>query len=216
MDIGCGTGGNIAAFAKDYTAAGVDPSRDAIQFARQRFPAVTFIHGEIPGAGDDPTSSADLVLLTDVLEHVPQDSALLSRIVSLIPIGGHVLITVPAHPELWTAHDESFGHVRRYTRESLSALWSDLPVHIRLFSFYNSRLYPLIRAVRRMQQRTGRAAGEQQTDLRRLPAPVNSMLRSLFAGEARRLAGSIDTPGRHGYRDGLSLIVALQRTANDQ
>jgi SAM-dependent methyltransferase len=33
--------------------------------------------------------------------------------------GGRVLITVPAHPGLWSAHDLALHHYRRYTRTGL-------------------------------------------------------------------------------------------------
>ena len=40
VDIGCGTGGNIAALADRYRCVGIDESEQAIAHARARFPGV--------------------------------------------------------------------------------------------------------------------------------------------------------------------------------
>ena len=49
VDVGCGTGANIAAMAEDYTCVGIDPSREAIELARSRFPGGRFVCGPRPG-----------------------------------------------------------------------------------------------------------------------------------------------------------------------
>ena len=48
IDIGCGTGANIASLADSYRCVGIDTSVDAIQWARQKFPDVQFINGFAP------------------------------------------------------------------------------------------------------------------------------------------------------------------------
>ncbi|HEY2251089.1 MAG TPA: class I SAM-dependent methyltransferase, partial [Planctomycetaceae bacterium] len=45
IDVGCGTGANLASLAADYRCIGVDTSSEAIRLARKRFPAVRFIRG---------------------------------------------------------------------------------------------------------------------------------------------------------------------------
>lgn len=62
----------------------------------------------------------DLTLLLDVLEHVPEDRAFLTQVVSRHAAnGGHVLVTVPAYPALYSGHDFSLGHYRRYRLQEL-------------------------------------------------------------------------------------------------
>ena len=63
----------------------------------------------------------DMVVLSEVLEHLDDDAAALDRCFSLARPGGRLLVTVPAHPELWTDMDALIGHRRRYTREALVA-----------------------------------------------------------------------------------------------
>jgi len=52
IDIGCGTGANIADLASDYRVIGIDPSADAIGFANRRYPHVDFRCGQAPEALD--------------------------------------------------------------------------------------------------------------------------------------------------------------------
>ena len=68
------------------------------------------------------TSSADLLLLMDVLEHVDDDMGLLREYSSKIPRNGNVLISVPAFQSLWSEHDEFLDHKRRYTLRGLERL----------------------------------------------------------------------------------------------
>lgn len=221
LDVGCGTGANVAAFAGRHEAVGVDPSAEGVRLARERFPDARFVEGTVPGAGDTEAAAADLVLLTDVIEHVPDDFLLVSGILALMPAGSHLLVTVPAHPDLWSVHDVTFGHYRRYTADRLRALWRGLPVAERLVSHYNARLFPLIRLVRRASGRFGRAAGREGTDLRVPPAPANRILTAIFGGEAGPLVAAVrDGPASAGaaappYSDGLSLIALLRREAGE-
>jgi SAM-dependent methyltransferase len=52
--------------------------------------------------------------LFDVIEHIPDDLALLTRLHRVIRAGGRLFITVPAGPWLWSDDDNHTGHYRRY------------------------------------------------------------------------------------------------------
>jgi SAM-dependent methyltransferase len=206
VDIGCGTGGNIGAFASEYRALGLDPSPDAIAFARERFPGVQFVQTEDPALAQDHLRGGGTILMTDVLEHVVGDRDLLTRAAAILPPGGHLILTVPADPALWSSHDVEFGHVRRYRADEFRELWSALPVDQRLLSFFNARLEPAIRAIRRMGQgRPARSGG----DLRVPAGPFNGALRRVFAGEASALVAAIDS-GSAPYTHGVSLVAVLR------
>ncbi len=210
VDIGCGTGANIAALTDRFECAGIDPSEVAIDHARRRFPDVQFLHGIAPAGLGDLANRADAILLMDVLEHVEDDRGLLTELVDTLRPGGHIFITVPADMRLWTEHDVSHGHHRRYDAELLRSVWDGLPVTERLVSHYNSRLYPIVRAVRAVSKRRGHAGGEEGSDLSMPIRPANYVLRRIFLGERRRILGAIDASGR-GYRRGVSLIAVLRR-----
>jgi len=63
--------------------------------------------------------NADLVLLMDVLEHIPDDVTFLKTFVDQLPAGTEFLITVPAFQFLWSGHDVFLEHQRRYTLKGL-------------------------------------------------------------------------------------------------
>jgi 2-polyprenyl-3-methyl-5-hydroxy-6-metoxy-1,4-benzoquinol methylase len=123
IDVGCGTGANIAALSDSYRCLGLDHSQNAIDLARSKFPAVEYERQVDIAAYTTQFKTASAVLLMDVLEHVQDDFQLLSQILSLLQPGAHVLITVPADPSLWSEHDENFGHWRRYQKDRLRAVW---------------------------------------------------------------------------------------------
>ena len=187
IDVGCGTGANLAALADRYACAGIDTSAEAIELARQRFPGMRFLRGRAPADLGGLMHEARLIMLMDVLEHVADDFAMFSQLLAAATPGTYFLLTVPADESLWSEHDESFGHYRRYDQPRLEQLWAGLPVSTHLVSYFNARLLPIVRRVRSRSQRRGQAAGQAGTDFR-LPTPVaNHLLRAIMAGESRRL-----------------------------
>jgi SAM-dependent methyltransferase len=223
VDVGCGTGGNIAALADRYRCIGIDTSADAVELAKGRFPQVAFIAGRAPGDMGALAKQARIVLLSDVLEHVEEDRAMFAELVAAASPGCYFLLTVPADPSLWSQHDESFGHHRRYDVARFAEVWADLPVVPLLVSYFNSRLLPVVRLVRTWNRRRGHAAGRVGTDFW-LPNPiVNAILTGILAGEARRLVPALQkgmaaetgvpagklSPG--AYSAGASLIAVLRR-----
>jgi SAM-dependent methyltransferase len=213
-DIGCGTGGNTAALSQGYRAIGIDPSQDAIELARLRFPNLEFVCGHGPEALEPMDAAADAILLLDVLEHVADDQGLLLRWLPAVRPGGYVILTVPADPRLWSEHDESFGHFRRYELEGFPKVWEGLPVEPCLVTAYNARLYPLVKAARRVSQWRGHAAGAVGTDFRIPMLPMNRGLEEIFAGELATLTRSLgnNQSSQVPYRQGVSLLAVLRAT----
>jgi len=203
LDIGCGTGGNSAAFANEYKVMGIDPSAEGIAFAKARFPSVAFSVSDRPADGRAHLASGGVVLLTDVLEHVADDHALLAQAIDVVPSGGHLILTVPSDPALWSKHDTDFGHFRRYLCDDFQKLWSGAPVEERLLTPFNARLRPVIATIRKIAPDTGNNL--------RLPAgPLNWMLHRVFAGEAPALVGALDRHTRPFSR-GVSLVAVLRK-----
>ena len=210
VDVGCGPGTNVGAFYGDYAAAGLDPSETAVEIARGRFPEARFLATEIGNAPKDFDNGARLYLLMDVLEHVPDDHLLLSTVLSRSEPGALVLITVPALWPLWSHHDVALGHYRRYDRRRLESTWRGLPVSVELVSFFNSRLYPLIRFIRWIARGLGSSAGRRGTDLWLPPKVVNRSLENLFAGESNRLNRCLGAKNGMPYVTGTSMIAILR------
>jgi SAM-dependent methyltransferase len=212
VDVGCGTGANLATLAGEYDCVGIDTSADAIRLAQRRFPDVQFIHGFAPRDLGRIVDRARLVLLSDVLEHVADDFALFSELLAAVRPGTYMLVTVPAELALWSEHDESFGHYRRYDTQRLEAVWQDLPVRPVFVSYFNARLYPIVKAIRRWNRLRGHSGGQAGTDFRLPSRWVNTALTRTFAGERHRLTRLAQRETVKPYSRGVSLMALIERT----
>ena len=210
LDIGCGVGSTLTAFHPDFACVGFDPSPDAIEFARERHPQFE-LHVGGSAEAEARVPAADVVLLNDVIEHVPDDRALLAGVVAAMRPGALLVITVPADMRLWSPHDERMGHHRRYDVPMLARALEGMPLEPVLVSHFMARLYPIVRAVRMVSRRRKRAAGMSGIDLRMPPRPANAALRFIFAGEAHRLLRALRGTG-HPYAHGVSLLGIYRRT----
>jgi SAM-dependent methyltransferase len=120
LEVGCGTGfvlAGLQAAVPHLRLAGSDLFPQALTFARVRAPDATLYQMDarrIPFAAE-----WDVVGAFDVLEHIAEDEAALAGIHGAVRPGGGLILTVPQHPQLWSAADEYAHHVRRYTRRDL-------------------------------------------------------------------------------------------------
>lgn len=89
----------------------VDLSHAALR--RLRAGGGNAIHGMI---GQLPCADAsfDLICALDILEHVADDDGALAELARVAAPGASVLLSVPLHPQAWTAFDQFVGHYRRY------------------------------------------------------------------------------------------------------
>ncbi|MEX0677073.1 MAG: class I SAM-dependent methyltransferase [Pirellulales bacterium] len=211
VDVGCGTGANLAGLAEQYERIGIDTSADAIRLAKSRFPRVQFIHGLAPRDLGPIMDRAGLILLSDVLEHVPDDFELFSELLAAARPGAFFLITVPADLALWSEHDRAFGHYRRYDSARLEQLWQGLPARPVFISPFNARLYPIVKAIRGWNRLRHKSSGEAGTDFQ-MPGPlVNRTLERCFAGERHKLVRLARGDAVSPYRRGVSLIALIRR-----
>ena len=211
VDLGCGTGGNIGIFQDKFDCTGLDISEHAIDIARKRFQKVTFISGSLEETTYPITEKADILLLLDVLEHIENDSRFLGDLVTHMKSGAHLLVTAPADTSLWSPHDDFHGHFRRYSREQLIGMLQELPVSVRLLSYYNSFLYPVVKGIRVFTKFRGKPWGEACTDLSMPARPINFLLTKLFAAESRWLLKLVDHPPQTSLPFGVSLISLLKK-----
>lgn len=100
-----------------------------------------------------PKGPHDLVLLLDVLEHVPNDRAFLTELVEReLAHGGWMLISVPAWQGLFTSHDTFLKHYRRYGPAQARAVLQASGLHIeRCGGLFHSLLLP--RLVSQLRER---------------------------------------------------------------
>lgn len=215
IDIGCGPGANIAAFAATHPCLGVDNSAEAIQIARERYPMVRFLEGIYPLDLGETTREAKLFLIMDVVEHLENPRVMLENIVASASVGAYFLVTVPADPTLWSAHDIAVGHFRRYTTNSLAALFTGLQLVPIILTPYNSRLFYVIKALRFMNwllRRGFARTASEGTDLRIPPYPFNGILTALFSYEAIPISRALRNRTPSPFRRGVSLIYLLEKS----
>jgi 2-polyprenyl-3-methyl-5-hydroxy-6-metoxy-1,4-benzoquinol methylase len=103
----------------------VDVSEEAIDVSRSTLSGATTVHLEVADVFNSSDTvnewreSFDLVVLSEVLEHIPDDEGALATVCELLGERGWLVLTVPGDPKLWNVEDERAGHARRYTREEL-------------------------------------------------------------------------------------------------
>lgn len=210
VDIGCGTGANIAALATEYGCIGLDASPRAIAVASAHYPDVDL---RLSASLDDITrivADADIVLLCDVIEHIERDREFLEPVIRAMRPGSYMILTVPALMSLWSSHDVVFGHWRRYDQQMLEAVWQGLDVKPRLVSHFNARLFPLVRMVRAWRRGRSAVGGSAATDFRVHDPLSNAIFEWIFAGERHRLQALLGGRG-HPYVRGSSLCAVLER-----
>ncbi len=74
-----------------------------------------------------------------MLEHLEDDRIILRYLQDNLKDNGIAIITVPAHPWLFSEHDRVCGHYRRYTKKQLKDLLGNFDCKI---YYYNSLLFP--------------------------------------------------------------------------
>jgi SAM-dependent methyltransferase len=97
----------------------IDLSHAALRKLRER--GADAMHGLI-GALPFADASFDLVCAFDILEHVADDEGALAELARVATPDARLLISVPLHPEAWTAFDDFVGHCRRYEPARIEAL----------------------------------------------------------------------------------------------
>lgn len=195
LEIGCGTGHNLQMLARFGEVDGIelDPQARALASLRIGKPvggaSLPHLHGV-------PDGSYDLVAVLDVIEHVEEDLESLETMARKLRADGKILITVPAHPWMWSAHDEVNHHKRRYTARSLRKLIVSAGLKVELLSPFNSLLFPLAAAARI----AGRIAGKRDSDDTMPPPALNKLFETVFGWERYAL-------GRVPFPPGVSLVA---------
>jgi SAM-dependent methyltransferase len=188
LEVGCGTGGNLQLLRRfgSVDAAEYDTEARAVASVKGGM-QVAFC--ALPDRLDAEDGRYDMVVLLDVLEHVEDDLGSLRTVKRKIAPGGRILVTVPALPWLWSAHDEKHHHFRRYTKASLAHAAHVAGFRIVASGYFSSLLFPLVLATRLAKKALGRDTADDE-----MPTPfVNRTLRGIF-GLERLLIGQVPMP----------------------
>lgn len=190
LEIGCGTGHNLPMLASfgEVDAIEIDPAARAIASERLGRPVGDAPLPDLPGVA---RGSYDLVAVLDVVEHIEDDIAALKGMASLLKPGGKILIAVPAHQWLWSAHDVVNHHHRRYSKASLVKAIAAAGLAPRKLTYFNSLLFPLAAAARI----AGRLTGRDDSDDSPPAKPLNALFEKIFRLERHAVGRVPLTPG---------------------
>jgi SAM-dependent methyltransferase len=201
LDAGCGSGRNMVDLARHGEVTGVELSDASAQLARARG-----VGAVVEGSVMDmpfPSSSFDLAVCLDVIEHLEDDRGALRELRRVLRPGGALLLTVPAYQWLWSGHDEINHHHRRYNRATLQRAAQDAGWECARATHFNSLLLPVAIALRALD-RLHTSATESSLDLWVPPAPLNWLLQQPLDLEAALIGRGGQIPA------GLSLLAVLR------
>ncbi|TPG20376.1 class I SAM-dependent methyltransferase [Sphingomonas koreensis] len=199
LEIGCGTGHNLpmlGAFGS-VDAIEIDPAARAIASTRLGKPVGEAPLPELTGVD---RGGYDLIAVLDVVEHIEDDVGALRAMADCLKPGGKILITVPAHPWMWSAHDVVNHHFRRYSKKTLAAAIQAAGLKSNSLRWFNSLLFPAAVAARI----AGKLSGKDDSDDSPPARPLNAVFEKLF-GLERHLVGRVPLP------PGLSIITLASR-----
>ena len=195
LEIGCGTGHNLAMLGEFGSVDALELDDEARAVAEQRL-GKSVMSAPLPELAGVPERHYDLIGAFDVIEHIDDDQAALASIAARLKPGGKLVVTVPAHQWMWSAHDVVNHHKRRYSKRALRALVQGSSLKLERSGYFNSLLFPLAVA----ERLSSKLRGKDDADLSLPPRLLNVALERVFALE-RHLVGRLPLP------PGLSLFA---------
>jgi len=188
LEIGCGTGHNLPMLGQFGEIDALELDEEARAHAKRRL-GREVMSAPLPELAGVHDREYDLIGAFDVIEHIDDDQAALASIAAKLKQGGKFVMTVPAHPWMWSAHDVVNHHKRRYSKRALKQLIHASPLRLEAIGYFNSLLFPAAVA----ERLSSKLRGKDDADLKLPAAPLNIALERTFASE-RHLIGRIPLP----------------------
>jgi SAM-dependent methyltransferase len=193
LEVGCGTG-NVLRVVEQICnrglVIGMDCFAEGLRCAKQRV-ACPLVHADLHHAPfQEPFH---LIGMFDVLEHLPDDRAVLAQLHHMMTQGGTLLLSVPAHMSLWSYFDEASRHYRRYEVSELTEKLNLAGYEVEYASEFMAGLFPLVWAGRRLaelRRRFGRKTNANAmliNELKIVPV-INELLAAALAVELPLIA----------------------------
>jgi SAM-dependent methyltransferase len=209
LDVGCGTGIMLEHLDDLGTPTGLDFSSTALAFCRKRG-----AERLVQARGEQlPFADAAFAAVTafGVVEHIDADRAAVDEWARVLRPGGDLVLLTSAYQWLWSGHDVSNHHTRRYLVKEIEGLLRDAGLEPTKVSYVNSFLFPPILAVRLLERiRRGSKPPAPHKDTGEVPGPINRALVRLLEVERRILS----RPGRRSRLPfGVSIVARATKPA---
>ena len=173
LDAGCGTGGNLARMPG---AVGLDFGLEALRCCRRRRGLTRLVCGDV-NALPFRAGVFAAVLACDLFESREVDERLaVDELARVTVSGGALVVTVPAHDFLLSAHDQTFHTVRRFTLASCRRIFNRYGWEITSTRYLFGAFFPVLCVWRWIARRD---------DLRALPRWLNGLLYAVVRVESR-------------------------------
>jgi SAM-dependent methyltransferase len=118
LELGAGIGSITRLYATGHEVVASDLSSYCVASMRKRFAQmenITVVQSDVREL-EDSGERFDSILMVNVLEHIQDDSGVLSTMPSVLAPGGRIVIYVPALNGLYGQWDRKVGHFRRYSQ----------------------------------------------------------------------------------------------------
>ena len=153
LDIGCGRGILVDYLNRrglDCFGAELGEVEVPIHLQKRIFAGIAAT--DLPAAFRD---SVDIIVLGDVLEHLPEPVVFLQSLIRAFPGVKGFVIAVPARAELWSNYDEYYGHYRRYDLAEFRKTVEEGGLSVTGIQYMFRLLYPAARAILMTRRRRG-------------------------------------------------------------
>jgi SAM-dependent methyltransferase len=144
LEIGCGMGNFTRTILDRELVVGLDVESDCVKRHRENHTQFNNVVSLLVDASD-PSSveklqsyKLDSVVSLNVLEHIEDDHQTLRNLWQILPMGGRVVLIIPAFHALYGPIDHLLGHYRRYTKESVMSLARSTGFHPIRLQYLNS------------------------------------------------------------------------------
>lgn len=184
LDCGAGTGRFALGMVPFCRVLVLDDHEESLRLLRQRFPAESVLSLSGDGQVPLPDASVDYLTALDVLEHTPDDVAVVKSFYRLLRPGGLTVITVPASMALWSDWDVSLHHFRRYARAQLRSLFPADQWDTVYLNYTNAPAFPAVWLLRRWRRWFPVRADASRAEDRLPPPWLNRLLHRLFVSLA--------------------------------